>query len=325
MSRSSRSRLGEFELIARLFAPLATAKGALGLRDDVALLRTPRGHELVLTTDAIVEGVHFFSNDPPGSVAQKALRVNLSDLAAKGAHPIGYLMALAVPPRIPTRWLEAFCAGLRADQRTYSISLLGGDTTRTNGPLMVSITAVGSVPRGRAMRRAGARAGDVVFVSGTIGDAGCGLELLKKKRRGPRVLVQRFRLPQPRLSLGRALRGLATSSIDVSDGLLADLEHIAAASGARIELQASQVPLSSALRGFWGTGMHAVVRAATAGDDYEIAFTCRPKNVGKVREAARRVRTRVTRIGTVKRGEGVVLMDPKAKPIETPRRGYTHF
>jgi thiamine-monophosphate kinase len=325
MSRNFRNHLGEFELIAQLFAPLATSKAALGLKDDVALLRVPKGRELVLTTDVIVEGVHYFRNDPPKSVAQKALRVNLSDLAAKGADPIGYLMVLAVPTRTPTRWLKAFCAGLRADQKRYSISLLGGDTTSIDGPLAIAIMAVGSVPRGGATQRTGARAGDLVFVSGTIGDAGCGLDLLRKKRRSPRLPIERFHVPQPRLLLGRGLRGLATASIDVSDGLVADLGHIADVSGVRIAVHAGQVPLSSALRGVWGTDDRAVRRAATAGDDYEIAFTCRPTNAGRVRTAALLAKTRVTEIGTVERGRGVVLLDSNDKAIKTGRRGYTHF
>jgi thiamine-monophosphate kinase len=325
MSRNSRNRLGEFELIAQLFAPLATSRAALGLRDDVALLRAPNGRELVLTTDAIVEAVHFLPNDPPRSVAQKALRANLSDLAAKGADPIGYLMAIAIPSRVSTRWLNAFCAGLRADQKTYAISLLGGDTTRIAGPLTVAITMIGSVPRKKALRREGARPGDLVFVSGTIGDAGCGLELLKTKRRGPQFLIKRFRVPQPRLTLGRALRGLATSSIDVSDGLLADLGHIAEVSGVRIAMRADEVPLSSGVREIWGHGRLAVIRAATAGDDYEVAFTCRPESARKVREAALWAKTRITEIGVVERGKGVELLDARGKAIRTGRRGYTHF
>jgi thiamine-monophosphate kinase len=325
MSRNSRRGLGEFELIARLFSPLATSKAARGLRDDVALLRAPSGNEIVLTTDAIVEGVHFFSNDPPKSVAQKALRVNLSDLAAKGADPIGYLMALAIPGRISTGWLKSFCAGLGADQKKFSLSLLGGDTTRIDGPLTVAIMVVGRVPRGKAIERAGAKPGDLVFVSGTIGDAGCGLELLKKNRRSPQSLIQRYRIPQPRLSLGRRLRGLATASIDVSDGLLADLGHVADVSRVRIDVHASRVPLSSALRPLWGTDRRAVMRAATAGDDYEIAFTCRPENAAKVRKAALRAGTRITAIGTVEPGRGVDLLDADGKPIKTARRGFTHF
>jgi thiamine-monophosphate kinase len=185
---------------------------------------------------------------------------------------------------------------------------------------------IGSVPRKKALRREGARPGDLVFVSGTIGDAGCGLELLKRKRRGPRFLIHRFRVPQPRLALGRALRGLATSSIDVSDGLLADLGHVAEVSGVRIAVRAAEVPLSSGVREIWGHGQLAVIRAATAGDDYEIAFTCRPESAGKVRKAALRAKTRITEIGMVeRRGGGVELLGAKGRAIRTGRRGYTHF
>jgi thiamine-monophosphate kinase len=312
-------------MIAQLFAPLATSKAALGLCDDAALLRVPNRRELVLTTDAIVEGVHFFRSDPPKSVAQKALRVNLSDLAAKGAEPIGYLMTLALPAKASTRWLKAFCTGLHADQKRYDISLLGGDTTRIDGRLTIAITAIGSVPRGKMTLREGAKPGDVVFVSGTIGDAGGGLELLKKGTRGPQFLVERFRVPRPRLSLGLALHGLAGASTDVSDGLLADLGHIAKVSHVRVAVRAGQVPLSPALRARWGSGERAVVRAATAGDDYEIAFTCRPTDARKVKRVALRAKTRVTEIGTVERGRGVVLLDSQGNEIKTARRGYTHF
>jgi thiamine-monophosphate kinase len=312
-------------MIAQLFAPLATSKAALRLRDDVSLLRLAKGRELILTTDAIVEGIHFFPSDPPKSVAQKALRVNLSDLAAKGADPLGYLMALAVPPRISNGWLTAFCTGLHADQERFSISLLGGDTTRIDGPFAAAIMAVGTVPLGKAMLREGARPGDLVFVSGTIGDAGCGLELLRGKHRNPRSLIERFRVPQPRLTLGRALRSLASASVDVSDGLLADLGHIAEASGVGISVRADQIPLSSDLRRIWGHGERAAVRAATAGDDYEIAFTCRPVNAGRVKRAALRAGTRLTEIGTVERARGVVLLDSKGKAIKAGRHGYTHF
>ena len=209
-------RPGEFELIAELFAPLSqNAPGAFGLTDDAAVLAPPPGHELVLKTDAIVEGVHFFRTDPPSDVARKALRVNLSDLAAKGAVPAGYLMALLLPDWPDMAWLRAFADGLAADQAAFGLSLMGGDTSTTPGPLAISISAFGHVPAGAMIRRAGARPGDLVFVSGTIGDAGGGLAVLKENKSAPELVV-RYRVPEPRLTLGPALRGIASASLDVS-------------------------------------------------------------------------------------------------------------
>jgi thiamine-monophosphate kinase len=231
MTSSSSDKPGEFELIGRLFAPLAVgAPGAFGLTDDAAVIVPPAGEELVVTTDALVEGVHFLRGDPASSIAKKSLRVNLSDLAAKGAKPISYLLALSLPDWPDLAWVEAFARGLGEDQHEFGISLIGGDTTRTPGPLTLAITALGSVPRGTMIRRAGAAVGDLVFVSGTIGDAGGGLAILKGDGASISAvardaLIARYREPSPRLSLG--LRGLASAALDVSDGLLADLGHIA--------------------------------------------------------------------------------------------------
>jgi len=244
-------RLGEFALIAKLFAPLAKSAGAFGLLDDVATLLVPQGRELVAKVDAIVEGVHFFRDDPAALVAKKALRVNLSDLAAKGASPIGYLLSLSVAPWCDDDWLTRFAAGLAEDQAKFAISLLGGDTTGTPGALTVSITALGAIEAGRTIRRAGAKAGDLVFVSGTIGDAGAGLALLKREA-GPlspserETLIGRYRVHEPRLALGQRLIGMASASLDVSDGLIADLGHIAEVSRVRVSIDAPRIPLSAA-------------------------------------------------------------------------------
>ncbi len=230
MTNSSSDKPSEFDLIAKLFAPLSkSAPGAFGLTDDAAVIAPLPGHELVMTTDALVEGVHFRSDDPPDTIAKKALRVNLSDLAAKGAEAIGYLLAISLPKRLDMPWMEAFVRGLGDDQARFGVSLHGGDTTSTPGPLTLAVTAFGSVPAGHMTRRNGARAGDLVFVSGTIGDAGAGLHNAKSD-----YLVNRYRVPEPRMALGRALRGIASASLDVSDGLLADLGHIAQTSEVKI-------------------------------------------------------------------------------------------
>ncbi|HKD22482.1 MAG TPA: thiamine-phosphate kinase [Rhizomicrobium sp.] len=321
-------RLGEFELIAALFAPLSrNAPGAFGLTDDAAVLVPPLGHELVLKTDAIVEGVHFLHDDPAESVARKALRVNLSDLAAKGAEPAGYLMTLLLPAWPDMAWLEAFAGGLAADQAEFGLSLLGGDTSATPGPLAISIAAMGFVPQGQMIRRAGATSGDCIFVSGTIGDAAGGLAVLKdaKKTHTSPELVARYRVPSPRLQLGRALRGIATAALDVSDGLVADLAHMAKSSRVRMVIEAARVPLSPALQHLWGSSADAISRAVTAGDDYEIAFTAPASQRGAIIDAAARCGVSVTEIGRVEAGEGVVLRDQGGKDVPIVRGGFTHF
>ena len=321
-------RPSEFTLIARFFAPLATAPGAFGLTDDVASVPPRVGHELVVTTDALVEGVHFFPDDPPVSVAKKALRTNLSDLAAKGAEPAGYLLALSLPEHIDVPWLEGFARGLGEDQEKFGVTLLGGDTTATPGPLTLAITALGHVPAGTLIRRAGATAGESVFVSGTIGDAGGGLALLKGEGahlRGCEAgrLIEHYRLPTPRLTLGQALRGVASAALDVSDGLIADLAHIAEVSRVRIVVEAERIPRSPEIRALWFAMPEAIVRAATAGDDYEIAFTTASER--KAAEAAQRSGTAIARIGRVEAGSGVALLDTDGREIAVPRPGFTHF
>lgn len=292
----------EFDLIAEFFAPLATAPGALGLEDDAAVVPARTGHDLVVTTDALIAGVDFFEDDPPHTIAKKALRANLSDLAAKGAEPAGYLLSLSLP-RADRTWLESFASGLRDDQAKFGISLLGGDTSR--GPLFVSITAFGHVPTGRMIRRSGARPGDRVFVTGTIGDSGGGLAC----RQG--ALLERYRVPDPPVAFGPKLLGVATAAIDVSDGLLADLGHVADASGVRIVVEAQRIPRSPELRALWGDSIDAILRAATAGDDYQIAFTAPQADV--------------ICIGRVEEGMGVVLIDARGREVAVPSPGFTHF
>jgi thiamine-monophosphate kinase len=312
-------RLSEFELIKQLFAPLATSEAALKLQDDVALLKPGTGR--VVTTDTVIEGVDFFATDPPETIAQKALRVNLSDLAAKGAKPEAYLLTLALPKRISTAWLRSFARGLKKDQRKFGITLLGGDLSGTPGPLMITVTAFGAAAKGRAILRGGARRGDLVFVSGTIGDSGGGLAALQAKKREP-VLIRRYRVPEPRIALGQKLRGIASAALDVSDGLLADLGHIAEVSAVHIAVDAARLPLSPALKRLWKGD---AVRAATAGDDYEIAFTAPRARRARVLAAAKAARTRVTEIGFVMTGRGVALLGPDGKPMPIKTAGWKHF
>lgn len=314
--------LSEFALIAKHFAPLARDPAALLLSDDACVLKPEPGRELIVTCDALVAGVHFLATDPPDLIAAKALAVNLSDLAAKGAEPRGYLMALVLPADIEEPWLERFARGLSEAQQRYGTSLLGGDTTATPGPLTIAITALGTAPAGSMIRRRGARAGDGIYVSGTIGDAGAGLQILQGAGEGDTSLVDRYRNPTPRLALGKALRGVATAALDVSDGLIADLGHISDVSAVRLIVEANRIPLSAALLRFW-PGEEGLLKAVTAGDDYEIAFTAALDE--SVAALATKVGVSVTRIGQVETGSGVVLRDAGGKAIPVTRPGYTHF
>jgi len=272
-------RYSEDELIATLFAPLAGA-AALGLKDDAALL-PPQGAPLAVTADMLVAGVHFFPDDLPAFIARKALRVNLSDLAAKGATPCGFLLSIALPPDWTNDWLAAFAQGLGVDARLFEIPLLGGDTTATPGPLSIAITALGAAPR--FISRAGARPGDGVYVSGAIGDAALGLRLrqdptlgasLPKEER--RALLDRYLLPRPRLDLVELLRAEASAAMDVSDGLAGDLVKLTRASGVSARIEVAHVPLSAAVRALVAGDPLLLETALTGGDDYEILFTAGP-------------------------------------------------
>jgi thiamine-monophosphate kinase len=301
--------MDEFDIIARYFAPLA-GEGAFGLADDAAVPPLWAGHDLVVTTDAVAEGTDFFPADPPGTVAQKALRANLSDLAAKGASPAYYLLNLTAPRDVPPAWMKAFAAGLKHDQDAFGLSLLGGDTNA--GALLIAITAFGFVREGRMIRRSGARVGDDVYVTGTIGDSGGGLAILRGERAGHDSLISRYRVPDPPVAFGATgLGDIAHAAVDVSDGLIADLGHVAKASKVAIVIDAAQVPLSAAVKALWGED--AVLKAVTAGDDYQIAFTGPEGLSGPF-----------TRIGHVEAGSGVVLMQGgQVVPVEKP--GFRHF
>jgi thiamine-monophosphate kinase len=327
---SSENPSGEFELIAKLFAPLSrNAPGAYGLTDDAATIAPQAGEELIVTADLLTAGVHFRTDDPPDLIARKALRVNLSDLAAKGACPLGYFLSLALPGPLNLAWLESFAGGFEQDQNEFGIALFGGDTTATDGPLTIAITAFGSLPVGTMIRRNGARPADVIFVSGTIGDAGAGLAILNGEASNTtdktQMLVRRYHLPTPRTALGLALRGVAHASLDVSDGLLADLGHIAHSSRARILVDADRIPLSAAFQSISGRSQEAVVRAATAGDDYEIAFAAPASERQAIARIVDETNTPVTEIGRVVEGSGIALLDSSGKEIPVSRRGYEHF
>ena len=311
----------EFALIARYFRPLA-GPGALDLTDDAALLVPPAGRELVLTVDAMVAGVHFLPDDPPDLVGRKLLRVNLSDLAAKGATPLGYLMTVSAPRATPEAWFAGFAAGLSADQAEFAITLLGGDTTSTPGPISLSLTAVGHVAPGRMVCRTGARAGDGIWVTGTIGDGALGLAVAQGKLADPTGhLLDRYRLPRPRRRL--PIAGNATAGMDVSDGLVQDLGHLCRAAGLRATVEAPLVPLSDAAR---AAGPDWLTTCLTGGDDYELLLAVPPACETALHQAAREARLLLTRIGSFGPGaHDVVVRDAAGRQMDLERPGWSHF
>lgn len=320
----------EDRLIARFFGPLATHPGALGLSDDAAFLVPPKGHDLVLKTDAIVGGVHFFAEDAAHTVAQKALRVNLSDLAAKGAKPLGFLLSLALPQETDETWLADFANGLRTDAEAYGCPLYGGDTDRTPGPITISIAMFGSVPEGTMVRRAGARPGDRIFVSGTIGDAALGLVLRKgadwKLSDAQRAhLFSRYLLPQPRNALAEALRTHASAAMDISDGLAGDLTKLCRVSQVAAHVETARVPLSEAARTAIAADPAMLETALTGGDDFEVVCTVSPEKADSFRVAAQAVQVSVTEIGVVAAGEGARFSGADGTPLAFKRLSFSHF
>jgi len=324
------SRLKEFDLIKRLLAPLSrNAPGALNLADDAAVLSPRHGHDLVVTNDAVVAGVHFFPDDPPALIARKALRVNLSDLAAKGAKPLGFFMALMLPAAANDAWLEEFVLGLSQDVEAFACPLMGGDTVATPGPLAISITAIGEVKTGHMTRRAGALPGDALCVSGTIGDSALGLAAAKGEfpALSPAhraFLTDRYRLPQPRLTLGQAEAARDSACIDISDGLCADVGHICEQSGVAAVIEADKVPLSAAARDVLAIAPDALSRILTGGDDYELAFAVPPANVAAALAHGQKVGVPVTPIGRFMAGQGVSVLDAAGKPVRLDVLGYEH-
>jgi thiamine-monophosphate kinase len=330
---ASRDKLSaEDSLIARYFAPMATHPGALGLSDDAAFVTPPSGCDVVLTTDAIVGGVHFFPADAAQSVAAKALRVNLSDLAAKGATPLGFLLSLALPHDIGDAWLADFAAGLRGDAVLFACPLFGGDTVRTSGPVMISVAMFGSVPQGAMVRRAGAKAGDRVFVSGSIGDAALGLvarqggdaawKLTAPQRQH---LISRYLLPQPRNALAQAVRAHASAAMDVSDGLAGDLAKLARVSGVAAVIVAARVPLSDAAKAVIAAEPAMLETALTGGDDYEIVCTVPADKAASFSAAALAANVAVTEIGVMAAGEGATFRGRDGQPLAFKRASFSHF
>jgi thiamine-monophosphate kinase len=330
---TSGSLPGEFVVIGRYFAPLTTAMpGALGLTDDVCTWQPGPGEELVLKVDALVADVHFLRSDPAASVARKLMRVNLSDLAAKGAKPVGYLLTVAVDASVDENWLRDFAAGLAQDQQIFDFHLMGGDTVKTPGPISLTLTAIGTVPQGTALRRVGAQPGDRLFVTGTIGDGVLGLQVLRHHHlqlsaAHRQFLAGRYQVPEPRVAFGQALRAqrLASAAMDVSDGLVADLGHLAKASGCGAILHAAATPLSDAAAELVAETPDLLLDLMTGGDDYEILFAVPPDKIAALKALAQEIGQTVTEIGEVVAGDEIRILDRDNQPISLIHRGYSHF
>jgi thiamine-monophosphate kinase len=323
------ARLGEFGRIRQFFAPLA-GPGGLGLTDDAALIECAPGKSLVATVDAIVAGVHYLPSDPPDLVARKLLRVNLSDLAAMAARPRYYLLTTALPESYGDDWVERFAEGLGEDQRCFGVELLGGDSVATPGPATFSLTAIGEVTTGAEIRRGGAEPGDLIWVSGTIGDAFLGLQALRggypelaPEHRA--ALSARYQLPDPRTELGPRLIGIAHSMSDVSDGLLADLGHICEASGVAARISLPALPLSEAARVIIARDSSLPIRLATGGDDYELLFAAPLDATMAIERLSDSLDLPITEVGLIEAGAGVQLVDAAGNVVPVASAGYRHF
>jgi thiamine-monophosphate kinase len=333
MSEGAGEGSGEDRLIARHFRPLAKHPGALGLADDAAVLTPPPGCDLVLTTDGIIAGVHVFPDSPADAIARRALRVNLSDLAAKGAKPVGFLLAVALPAGTTDEWVAEFARGLSEDAEHYGCPLLGGDTDHTAGLLSISITAFGTLPTGTMVRRNGARPGDTLFVTGTVGDAALGLMLRKDAQAGGSLtaaqrshLLTRYLQPEPRNALAETVRTYASAALDISDGLAGDLAKLCRASGVTADIDAARVPLADAARALIASEPALLERVLTGGDDYEILATVPAGKVESFRAGARAAGVAVTEIGQVAVGEALPqFIGPDRRPLTFERTSYSHF
>ncbi|SEH25856.1 thiamine-phosphate kinase [Magnetospirillum fulvum] len=321
----------EFALIAELFVPLTGGHpAARGLSDDAAFLADQPGCDTVLTVDAMVAGVHFLPDDPPDLIARKLVRVNLSDLAAKGAEPVALLLAAAFPQDVTAPWLRAFAAGLGQDLATYRTVLIGGDTVATPGPLTLSLTAIGRVAAGQGLARSGASVGDDIWISGTIGDGSLGLraargELSALSDSDVAFLADRYRLPRPRVALGPRLIGLAGASMDVSDGLVQDLGHLCRASGVGARIEAGLVPLSDSAKRAVAAGLVTLASLLSGGDDYEVLFTASPEAAFAVAALSAELDLPLSKIGSIGAGTGVVAIGSDGQTLDPAQGGWRHF
>jgi thiamine-monophosphate kinase len=324
----------EDRLIATYFRPLATHPGAFDLADDAAAIAPPPGCDLVLTTDGVISGVHFFRDDPADAVARKALRINLSDLAAKGAAPLGFLLSIGLPAGLPPDWIKSFAHGLREDAEHYGCPLLGGDTDKSPAAITAYIAALGAVPHGGMVRRKGARPGDWVVATGTIGDAALGLLLRRDAAAAARWrldaamrdhLTDRYLLPQPRTAIAAVLRRHASAAIDVSDGLAGDLAKLCRASGVGADVAVADLPLSPAARQAVREEPALIETILTGGDDFEVVATFAPGRFERLCQEAAAAGVLMTRIGTVTAGDSADFRDANGRALAFRRPSYSHF
>lgn len=323
----------EHRLIARIFAPLALDPNAFNLTDDTAIVQVPGGLELVATTDTLVAGVHFFAHDRAFDIARKALRVNLSDLAAKGADPYRYLLNIALPASVNSSWLKRFAGSLRKEQDLFKCSLIGGDTVKTPGPLTVSISAFGLVPAGMMVKRSGAKVGDVIYLTGTIGDAALGLAVLQGDRAvisalskaGRSWVRRRYRTPEPRVGLAGVLRKYATAAMDVSDGLAGDLDALCRTSGTTARIRVDDLPIAAAVKSAVKSNPSLLSRLLGGGDDYEILTTISPKDAAGFEKAIAQSGIAVTQIGHVLPGtKRPVFQRADGTELALEKRSFSH-
>jgi thiamine-monophosphate kinase len=323
--------MDEFSFISDILKPLARGfAGSLGLSDDAAVFTPPPGHDLVVTKDAISEGIHFTGQEDPALLAQKLLRVNLSDLAAMGATPLCYFLALMLPQAPQPEWLARFAEGLAQDQTLYNIHLAGGDTIATRGFFCASLTALGTVPAGKALRRNAAQTGDQIYVSGTLGDSALGLALVQNRLDGlPAAdrhwLEERYFLPQPRMALGEKLAGTAHAVMDISDGLLQDMGHICTASGTAAVIDRHRLPLSQAVAALIANNPALWEYVFAGGDDYELLFTVPADKEAGIEALSVSLGLRLTAIGNITEGSGVTLRDEQGQALPVSRTGYNHL
>ena len=318
----------EFEIISDFFSPLARDKGSFGLSDDVAVLSKAKGYHFIVSTDMLISEVHFFSNDDPEDIASKCIRVNISDIVSKGAIPKYYFLSIALPKETDDKWIKSFTKSLKIEQKNFNISLMGGDTVSTTGPLTINIVCIGVIEKNKLIRRNGAMPGEDIYVTGEIGSAKIGLEILKKNIIANSDLenyfIKKYRLPCPRNKLGPKLINLASSSIDISDGLISDLNHICLASNVKAEVNYSLLPVSNCISQLNLTENQLKNIILNGGDDYEIIFTSNSLNSTKIFDLSKFLEVNITKIGMIVQGEGIEVFDKESKKIDLILDGYKH-
>lgn len=315
---------GEFDIIQQYFAPLAGPDG-LALKDDASVSAVPNGYDLVVTKDVLNEGVHFRAEDPIDHVAFKALAVSVSDSCSKGAVSRHYWIGLSLPSEPTNQWIQNFCQGLDAAQQEFGCQLSGGDTTKTLGPLSISVTVAGLVPAGQMIKRSGAKVGDSVYVTGELGNAALGLQALLAGADCPSDLQKAYQTPVPPCAFGQQLPGIASASADISDGLIADAGHIADASGVLIELFQPKLPIGTSARAIIRERPELESKVWSGGDDYQILFAADESAEPKIQKIAHESKVLVTKIGVIKHGTGVQLLDHNHEIVQVTSGGYEHF